>query len=98
MYFAKWIIGFLCLARFPNTDKEEIMEKIKIEPYAMFLRKEELKRILPKKLSERLLGDNHDLFGVVIDIKAFDKIDNAELFMEYAFGNKKEVKPNSSQH
>lgn len=71
------------------------MEKIKITPYARFLRRDELVKLLPKELVvdkvSTVKGDMNDLFGVVIDIKFLDKIDSKEKFLEYTFGkpNKK---------
>ncbi len=65
------------------------MNKIKTKPYALLLRRDELRRILPysMKLSEE--GKPTDLFGVVLDMKAMDKIDNPKIFMEYTFGETK---------
>ena len=72
------------------------MKKIKITPYAKFLRRDELVKLLPRELVvnkvSTVKGDMNDLFGVVIDIKFLDKIGNdKELFLEYTFGkpNKK---------
>ena len=48
-------------------------------------------KLLPRELVLSKLstveGDGNDLFGVVIDIKALDKIgNNKKLFLEYTFG------------
>ena len=73
------------------------MNKINITPYAMFLRRDELVKLLPRELVVSKLstvdGDGNDLFGVVIDIKALDKIgNNKKLFLEYTFGKSKKNK------
>jgi len=71
------------------------MKDIKIKPYAIFLKKKELVLFLPKELRESIKKkDDEDLFGIVIDIKAFDPISNRDykLFMEYAFGRKRKSK------
>ena len=65
------------------------MKKINMTPYARFLRKDELKNVLPREQFEKLGGEDNDLYGVVIDIKGLDKIDNPEIFMEYTFGKSK---------
>ena len=62
------------------------MNKIKRKPYVKVMQKSDLQRFLPKEMYERLEGDITELFGVVIDIKAIDKITTPEIFLEYMFG------------
>lgn len=63
------------------------MNEIKLrKPFALFMRRDEIRRILPIELELSKEGNNTDLFGVILDIKALDKIDNPKIFMEYCIG------------
>ena len=65
------------------------MNEIKGKPYALVLRREELRRILPYSMKICEEGKPTDLFGIVLDLKAIDKIDNPKIFLEYTFGKPK---------
>ena len=69
------------------------MKEIKTTPFALLRRKDEIRPYLNSDVWEKIKdkGKDNDLFGLVLEIKAIEKIDTPELFMEYMFGksNKK---------
>ena len=67
------------------------MKEMKLKPFAKIVTREQLKNIIPSyfKLPEFSDGENDDMFGVVLEVKFMDRVDNDnKLFMEYLFGNK----------
>ena len=76
------------------------MKEMKIEQFAKIVTREQLKNIIPSyfKLPEFSEGENDDMFGIVLDVKFMDRIDNNhKLFIEYLFGNKIDEKSNKKE-
>lgn len=81
------------------------MNKINEDPRALFfIKRDDLKRFVSKDVLDSLDGNDLDCYGVILQIKAIDRIDTPELFMEYGFGKnkcecgKEEVCPKCSQN
>lgn len=69
------------------------MYKIIKKPFAKFMSGKEILNLFRKNIGEFIEeGDTEmDLYGIVIEIKAIDKIDNPKIFMEYCFGESKKA-------
>jgi len=67
------------------------MNKIIKEPFAKFMSGKEILNLFGKNIGKFIeeKDTEMDLYGLVIEIKAIDKIDNPKIFMEYCFGELK---------
>jgi len=67
------------------------MREIEIKPFTKFMRRDEIRKHFGKGVLDAILpeGKEDDLFGVLIDVKAIDRLDNPKIFMEYFLGSEK---------